>query len=73
MEYNTSRYPYYQRFDLRIDRRYFFKEWNLVTYFDMMNVFNRKNIWDYSYKSNGKIENIYQFSVMPIGGLSIEF
>jgi len=71
--FNTSRYPYYQRLDLRLDRRYFFKNWNLVTYFDIMNVFNRDNIWDYNYSSDGTIENIYQFKTMPVGGITIEF
>jgi hypothetical protein len=38
-----------------------------------MNVYNRDNIWDYSYKDNGKIEKILQYKTMPIGGIAFEF
>ena len=44
-----------------------------MTYFDIMNVFGRDNIWDYSYKDNGSIKDILQFQTMPVGGITIEF
>ncbi|MCK4966396.1 TonB-dependent receptor, partial [bacterium] len=70
---NGSRFPAYRRFDFRIDRRYYFNKWNLVTYFDIMNVFGRDNIWDYSYKDNGSVDKILQYETMPVGGIAIEF
>lgn len=70
---NRLRYPHYARLDLRIDKRFFFDNWNITTYFDMMNVFNRDNIWEYSHNSDGTIEKILQFQVFPVGGLTIEF
>ena len=70
---NSNRFPEYHKFDLRIDRRYYFNKWNMVTYFDIMNVYNRDNIWDYSYKENGTIEKILQFKTLPVGGIAIEF
>ena len=70
---NTHRYPQYHRLDFRLDRRFMFKGWNIVTYFDVMNVYARKNIWGYSYEDDGSVENIYQFMVFPIGGVTIEF
>jgi len=70
---NTHRYPEYHRLDFRLDRRFMFKGWNIVTYFDVMNVYARKNIWGYSYEDDGSIENIYQFMVFPVGGITIEF
>ena len=70
---NTRRYPAYHRLDLRLDRRFMFGGWNMVTYFDLQNVYNRDNIWGYQYKENGEVENVLQFKVFPIGGLAIEF
>jgi len=71
--YNTERFPAYHRLDLRIDRRFFFRNWSLAVYFDIMNVYQRENIWDYSRDEYGKVKNIYQFSTMPIGGFSVDF
>jgi len=70
---NEKRVPTYIRFDLRIDRRYYFRNWNIVTYFDMMNVFNRDNIWAYDYDDDGTKEIIKQWKVMPVGGIVLEF
>jgi hypothetical protein len=72
-EYNTERFPDYQRLDVRLDRRFFFKGWSLVAYFDIMNVGGRKNIWDYSRDKYGKVEKVYQWSTLPIGGFNMEF
>lgn len=70
---NTHRYPAYHRLDLRIDSRYRFKHFNVVTYFDMMNVYGRKNVWDYVYQDDGTIDVVHQFSMVPISGITIEF
>jgi hypothetical protein len=50
-----------------------FKGWNMVTYFDIMNIYARDNIWMYMYKDDGSIENVLQFQVFPVGGITIEF
>lgn len=70
---NAVRYPCYHRLDFRIDRRYMFNGWNMVTYFDIMNLYGRDNIWIYQYNSDGTRENIYQFQTFPVGGITIEF
>jgi hypothetical protein len=70
---NANRYPAYHRLDLRLDRRFMFDGWNMVTYLDFMNVYNRKNVWEYYYKSDGSIETMNQFSFLPVGGLTVEF
>ena len=73
MLWNTRRYPTYHRLDFRLDRRYMMKGWTLVTYLDIMNVYARDNIWMYSYNSDGTKEDILQFQVFPVGGVTIEF
>jgi hypothetical protein len=70
---NHQRFPHYARLDIRIDRRFFFKNWNMVTYFDMINILNRDNIWDYSYNEDGTRDKILQYKVLPVGGVTIEF
>lgn len=71
--WNTERYPPYHRLDIRIDRRFFFRNWNLVTYFDIMNIYGRDNIWSYSRNDMGEVEEVLQWKVFPIGGMVIEF
>lgn len=73
VEMNARRYPAYHRLDLRVDRRFMFNGWNIVTYLDMMNVYGRENIWEYLYQNDGTIEQMNQFSFVPIGGITIEF
>jgi hypothetical protein len=70
---NRNRYPVYHRLDFRLDRRFMFDGWNIVTYFDIMNIYGRDNIWGYSYDSDGTIDNVYQWQVFPVGGVTVEF
>lgn len=70
---NAERYPVYHRLDFRLDRRYMFDGWNLVTYIDVMNVYGRENVWDYSYNSDGSKQKILQYQVFPVGGVTVEF
>jgi len=72
-DYNTERLIAYHRFDLMILWHSNFKKFNLVSYFDLQNVFNRENIWDLQYNADGTTSDIYQYQVMPVGGFTIEF
>ena len=71
--YNSERFPSYHRLDLRLDRRYYFRNWSMVLYLDVMNVYNRENVWEYSRDDYGVIDQINQFETLPVGGFSIEF
>ena len=71
--YNTERFIAYHRLDIMILWHKNFKKFNLVSYFDLQNVFNRDNIWDKQWNADGTVENIYQFKVFPVGGFTIEF
>lgn len=70
---NSLRLKPYHRLDLRLDRRFMFRGWNMVTYVDLQNVYNRDNVWGYQYHEDGSKEEVLQFKVFPIGGLAIEF
>jgi hypothetical protein len=70
---NNKRYPDYFRMDVRFDQRYFFENFNIVTYIDVANVFNQSNIWSYQYNEDGSREDILQYEVFPVGGVTFEF
>ena len=70
---NAVRFPPYHRLDLRLDRRFMFDGWNLVTFLDVMNVYGRDNIWNYTYNGDGTTEKVLQFQVFPVGGVTVEF
>ncbi len=70
---NRERLPDYHRLDFMLIRRWIGKSTNFVVYIDVMNVYHRKNIWEYGYNDDGSRENIYQFSLFPVGGFTLEF
>ena len=72
-EFNTERFPGYQRFDLHIQHRWFESTVNIISYLEVDNLFGTKNIWDYDYLDDGSKEKIYQWGRMIVGGVMIEF
>ncbi|MCK4358665.1 MAG: TonB-dependent receptor [Candidatus Cloacimonetes bacterium] len=70
---NDKRFPPYKRFDLHIHHRWFFDKLNIVSYLEIDNLFNTKNIWDYAYREDGTKEKVYQWGRMIVGGVMIEF
>lgn len=74
MKLNTSQYPDYHRLDLRIERRYGFGLLQMIYYFDLQNIYDKRNIWMYLYSNkNHTTTPIYQFSFFPAGGVIIGF
>jgi len=43
---NTVRLPYYSRVDLRANKAFLFKKWKLTLSGELLNVQNRKNVFD---------------------------
>lgn len=72
-DYNTERLIAYHRFDIMILWHSNYRRFNVISYFDLQNVFNRDNIWDIQWNADGTTSNIYQFKVFPVGGFTIEF
>ncbi len=72
-EYNTKRYPAYQRLDLHIQHRWYEKKVNIISYLEIDNIVNTKNIWDYNYLDDGSRESFYQWGRMIVGGVVVEF
>ncbi len=72
-EWNTERFGHYFRFDIMLLQRFYFKKMNLVAFWDIMNVFNRDNPWDWQYYEDGTKEMVLQYKTFPIGGVTLEF
>ncbi|NOY60504.1 MAG: TonB-dependent receptor [Calditrichaeota bacterium] len=71
---NAARYPAYHSLNVRFDRRFYFRESNLVFYLSVWNAYNRKNIATFFWNENeNKQDVIYQWSLLPIFGIEFEF
>ncbi len=71
---NQVRYPAYHRIDIRTDYRFALDSWQAIAYFDLQNAYNQKNVfyhvWD---KKNQRQKTVYQWSILPVLGLTLEF
>ena len=73
-EINSIRFPVNHSLDVRVDKRWFFSKWTLITYVDIQNIYNRKNItgvrWDPRTQAPEFNENI---GILPSIGISAMF
>jgi len=71
---NSVRFPLTHALDVRVDRRWNFRAWNLVLYLDVQNIYNHKNVgrvrWD---ARTGRAEFDESLGIFPTVGLSAEF
>ena len=72
--YNTDRLKANHSLDLRVDRRWYFDKWTLITYLDIQNIYNRKNStsirWDPRTRS---VDSESSIGILPSIGVSLEF
>lgn len=72
--FNGSRYRDYNRLDLRVDKKWNFKKLSIVTYFELQNVFNTTNVYQYFWNQyRNEQGTIYQWAFLPVGGFSVQF
>ena len=71
--WNTNRYGYYSRLDIMLQQRFNFKRLNLVVFWDIINILNRENPFEYVYLEDGSKIMGLQYTTMPIGGMILEF
>jgi outer membrane receptor protein involved in Fe transport len=73
-ERNSARFPVYHKLDMRVDRRFNFEKWNLTTYIDTWNVYDRRNVGAYTWNEDySQRKTLYQFSIIPMVGMNAEF
>lgn len=69
-----ARLPFFYAVDVRVDKRWFFSGWQLITYIDVQNVTGRKNVsgqkWDQRLQ---RVELQESIGVLPSIGVNIEF
>jgi hypothetical protein len=71
---NSKRFPGYQRLDVRLDRFFEFDGWDMNVYLEILNVYNHKNVYDYSYTEDyARRISTYQFPLLPSVGLKVSF
>ena len=71
---NALRLPPYHRLDLRFDHRQHFGRFNLVSFFTVLNVYDRANLYHHFWDSDdNRTGRIYQWSRIPVGGFELEF
>jgi hypothetical protein len=73
--YNTGRITSNHSLDLRIDKRWNFDNWNLITYIDVQNVYNRRSIGipQYDRREKREVENESGIGLLPSIGISAEW
>ena len=73
--YNSARIGANHSLDIRLDRRWNFERWNLITYIDIQNIYNRKAldipVFDERTKEVKQPEGI--IGLLPSIGVSAEF
>jgi hypothetical protein len=73
-QYNTARYPDYYSLDLRADKRWNFNKWTLVTYIDIQNITNKKNISSYKWNKYKRIvDTNNNIGILPTIGVNAIF
>ncbi|MFQ6608646.1 MAG: TonB-dependent receptor domain-containing protein [Fidelibacterota bacterium] len=72
-DWNNLRFPEYHRLDLMFLQRWMLPKMNIVAYIDIMNIYDRNNLWDYAYNSDGTKSKVWQYKTMPVGGFTLEF
>jgi hypothetical protein len=72
--FNSKRFKSVHSLDIRVDRRWDFNGWNLVTYLDIQNIYNNKNTntirWDYR---KNQVDDQSSIGLLPSIGVSVEF
>ena len=71
---NGKRFPFYSRVDVRIQRTFFLGNKPLECYLEVINLLNRKNVYDYSYNRDySKKKAIHQLPILPVLGAKFSF
>jgi len=73
-KYNSERLPDYYSLDVRVDKRWSFKKWALVTYIDIQNITGRKNVSGYKWnKYKSIVEARESIGIIPSIGINAMF
>ena len=73
--YNSARIGVNHSLDVRVDRRWSFVNWTLITYVDIQNIYNRKplTVPRYNARLQRAEQDVAQIGILPSIGVSAEF
>lgn len=72
--YNSEFLPDFNSLDIRVDKRWNFNDWTLITYIDIQNVYGKKNISGYRWNEYTKqIEANESIGTLPTIGINAIF
>ena len=73
-DYNTRRLKSTHSLDIRVDKRWYFSGWTLITYLDIQNIYNQNNQsgirWD---PREMRTDESSSIGILPSIGISAEF
>ncbi|MBN2570899.1 MAG: TonB-dependent receptor [Ignavibacteriales bacterium] len=73
-KYNTERFDALHSLDVRVDRRWDFNGWSLITYLDIQNIYNNKYSNNLRWNREKQIaENESSIGILPSIGVSLIF
>ncbi|HMN48375.1 MAG TPA: TonB-dependent receptor [Ignavibacteriaceae bacterium] len=74
IDYNSRRLKSSHSLDIRVDKRWYFSGWTLITYIDIQNIYNQKNQsgirWD---RREMRTDESSSIGILPSIGISAEF
>ena len=71
---NAERHPAYHRLDLRFNHRRHYPSVTLVSFFSVLNVYDRDNVFhDYWDVKDNRPRRATQWGLLPVGGFELEF
>lgn len=74
IDYNSRRLKSSHSLDIRVDKRWYFSGWTLITYLDIQNIYNQKNQsgirWD---RREMRTDESSSIGILPSIGISAEF
>ena len=74
IDYNTRRIKSTHSLDVRVDKRWYFSGWTLITYVDIQNIYNQSNQngvrWD---RREMRTDESSSIGILPSIGISAEF
>jgi hypothetical protein len=72
--YNTGKLPDAHSLDFRVDKKWFFENFTLITYIDIQNIYNRSNTFAVRWDRRLKKEDFgSSIGILPSIGVSLEF
>ena len=71
---NGERHAAYHRLDLRFDSRRHYRNVTLVSFFSVLNAYNRDNVFHYYWDADdNRPRRSTQWGFLPVGGFELEF